>query len=185
MSEILRSFDEPIGDSSGTYHARVVGRAAEDGMWEGWLEFVPLDGDGGRTQVSSVESRQPERDHLAYWAGGLTAVYAEGALQRARRPLTVRTPVPEVPESDAPAPRFTTVPRQTGPEAILDPFDVGSKSLDVLRQELGALGRARLLNIIAAYGLNPSGQNVAAFTDAQLVAFIVAAVESALLHRAR
>jgi len=183
MAEVLRSFDEPIQDEAGTYHARVIGRAADDGMWEGWLEFVPVDG-GGRTLVSPVESRQPERDHLAYWATGLTVVYAEGALQRARRPLTVRTPVEEIPESTQPAPRFTTVPRAPaiGPEPILNPFEVGAKNLDILRQELGALGRGRLLNIIAAYELNPSGQNVDVFTEAQLVAFIVAAVEARLLH---
>ena len=46
MSEILRSFDEPILDNSGEYHARVVGRLADDGMWEGWLEFVPHGGAG-------------------------------------------------------------------------------------------------------------------------------------------
>jgi hypothetical protein len=185
MSEVLRSFDEPISDESGTYHARVVGRAASDGMWEGWLEFVPLDGDGPAV-VSPVESRQPEHTHLAYWATGLTVIYAEGALQRARHPLTVRTRAAETPLSAEPAPRLvTSIPRAEGPAPILDPFDVGSKSLDILRQELGALGRGRLLNIIAAYGLNPGGQNLEVFTDAQLVAFIVAAVESALLHRTR
>jgi hypothetical protein len=184
MSEVLRSFDEPIRDESGGYHARVVGRVADDGMWEGWLEFVPLDG-GGPTFVSPIESRQPERNYLAYWATGLTVIYAEGALQRARHPITVRTRVVETPTSAEPAPHFTTVPRHIGPEAILDPFEVGSKSLDILSQELGALGRARLLNIIAAYGLNPSGQHLDVFTEAQLVAFIVAAVEATLLHRTR
>jgi hypothetical protein len=184
MSEVLRSFDEPIRDESGAYHARVVGRVA-DGMWEGWLEFVPLDG-GVSTFVSPVESRQPEREHLVYWATGLSVVYAEGALRRARHPLTVRTRIPETAASAGPAPRFVTSPRRIeGPEPILDPFEVGSKSLDILRQQLGALGRARLLNIIAAYGLNPSGQNIDVFTDPQLVAFIVAAVEGALLHRTR
>jgi hypothetical protein len=185
MSEVLRSFDEPINDESGAYHARVVGRAADDGMWEGWLEFVPLEGDGP-TLVSPVESRQPERAHLAYWVTGLSPIYAEGALRRARHPLTVRARVAETPASDEPAPRFvTSIPRAAGPEPILDPFEVGSKSLDILRQELGALGRGRLLNIIAAYGLNPSAQNMDVFTDAQLVAFIAAAVEGALLHRTR
>ena len=112
-------------------------------------------------------------------------IYAEGSLQRARHPITVRTRVVETPTFAAPAPHFTTLPRHIGPEAILDPFEVGSKSLDILSQELGALGRARLLNIIAAYGLNPGGQNIDIFTDAQLVALIVAAVEATLLPRTR
>ncbi len=81
MAELLRSFDEPIHDQSGDYHVRVVGRMGADAMWEGWLEFTPL-GDG-ETVASPIESRQPERQHLAYWASGLSVVYAEGALSRA------------------------------------------------------------------------------------------------------
>lgn len=185
MSEVLRTFDEPIRDESGEYHARVVGRLASDGMWEGWMEFVPLDG-RSETFISPAESRQPEREHLVYWATGLTVVYAEGSLQRARRPVTVRTRVVEVPASDAPASRVVTAsPRVVGPEPLLDPFEVGSRSLDILRQELHALDRARLLNLIAAYDLNPTNQDLQPFTDAQLVAFIIAAVESALVHRTR
>ena len=38
VAEVLREFGEPIAHPSGAYHARVVGRLAEDGMWEGWLE---------------------------------------------------------------------------------------------------------------------------------------------------
>ena len=38
-----------------------------------------------------------------------------------------------------------------GPEPVLDPFEVGGRNLDVLRQELSALNRPRLLNIISAY----------------------------------
>ena len=185
MSEVLRSFDEPIRDESGEYHARAIGRQANDGMWEGWLEFVPLDRrNTDAPLVSPVESRQPEREHLAYWATGLTVVYAEGALQRARRPLTVRTRVVETAASDAPAPRIVTAgSRYAGPEPVLDPFDVGSRSLDILAQELRAIGRARLLNIIAAYDLNSGGPDLQQFTDAQLITLIVVAVEARLLRR--
>ena len=186
MSEVLRSFDEPIRDDSGEYQARVVGRLASDGMWEGWFEFIPA---GGRAEalISTVESRQPERQHLAYWASGLTVVYAEGALQRARRPVTVRTPIVDVPVSDAPRPRTVTTPPRyvVGPEPVLDPFEVGSKSLDILAQELRAIGRARMLNIIAAYDLNPTQQDLQSFTDPQLVAFIVGAVQAGLITRTR
>jgi hypothetical protein len=66
---------------------------------------------------------------------------------------------------------------------VLDPFEIGSHSLDILAQELRALGRARLLNIIAAYDLNSGGPDLQQFTDAQLVARIVGAVEARLLHR--
>jgi hypothetical protein len=71
------------------------------------------------------------------------------------------------------------------PEAVLDTFEIGSRSLDVLRQELGALNRPRLLNIIAAYDLNPAGEDISWMTDAQLVTFIVTATEVQLLKFAR
>ncbi len=183
MSEILRSFSETIRDDGGDYFARVVGRPAADGMWEGWLEFLPVNGTPAEVLVSPVESRQPERAHLAYWASGLSPVYAEGSLRRAQRPLTVHTRV-EAPVSDGPAARPHPSPAvATRPMAVLDPFAVGSRSLDVLRQELHALGRARLFNIVAAYDMNPNGEDLTAFSDAQLATFIVTAVDSALTPR--
>ena len=185
MAEVLRSFDEPISDDSGSYHARVVGRQGQDGRWEGWFEFVPITGGDAGALTSSVESRQPAREHLAYWASGLTVVYAEGALGRARHPLEVRARVVETPLSHEPAPRAVPAPRVAGPQPVLDPFDVGSRSLDVLAQELNALGRARLLNIIAAYDLNPAGEDLAWMTEPQLARFIVVAVETQLVQRAR
>jgi hypothetical protein len=185
MAEVLRSFDDPVADQLGRYHARVVGRHAEDGMWEGWLEFEPVDAKG-ETVVGAVESRQPEREHLAYWAGGLTPVFVEGALRRAQNPLVVRTRVIEHAASDHPAPRMVKGPaREVKPEAVLDPFEIGGRNLDILAQELRALNRPRLLNIIAAYDLNPSNQDIAWMTDAQLVRFIVVAVEAQLVQRGR
>ena len=106
MAELLRTFDEPIRHSSGTYSVRAVGRAADDGMWEGWLEFLPMDAGTSEVIVSPVESRQPRREHLDYWAQGLTVVYAEGALDRALNPITVRTRVEQSPASNEPAPRI-------------------------------------------------------------------------------
>jgi hypothetical protein len=186
MAEVLRSFDEPIGDRHGTYHVRVIGRCCDDdGMWEGWLEFESLDG-SGETLVGAVESKQPEREHLVYWAGGLTPVFAEGALHRARSPLVVRTKIVETPKSSAPAPRIVRgAPLDTRPDAVLDPFEIGRRNLDILDQELRALNRPRLLNIIAAYDLNPGGEDVNWMTDAQLVRFIVVAVEAQLIQGAR
>ena len=71
------------------------------------------------------------------------------------------------------------------PEAVLDPFDIGSRNLDLLRQQLHALNRPRLLNIIAAYELNPGGEDITWMTDAQLITFIVTATEVQLLKGAR
>jgi hypothetical protein len=110
-------------------------------------------------------------------------VFLEGALDRALRPTTVRVRVLEEPVSDAPSPRTVTYASAGhGPEAVLDPFEIGRRNLDVLRQELGALNRPRLLNIITAFDLNPGGEDLAWMSDPQLVTFIVTATESQL-HR--
>ncbi len=90
MAAVLVSFNAPVADGLGTYHARAVGRADADGRWEGWIEFVAVDG-VDEVLVTPVESHQPGREQLEYWATGLTPVYLEGALTRARRPAPVRT----------------------------------------------------------------------------------------------
>jgi hypothetical protein len=183
MAEVLATFKTPVTDEFGSYYPRAVGRLAPDGMWEGWIEFLPVDG-GGDVLITPVESRQPERQHLAYWATGLSQVYMEGALHRARNPVTVRIPVVDEPVSDKPASRRVVVERvMPKPEPVLDPFEIGARNIDVLRQELTALNRPRLLNIIAAFDLAREA-NVTQMTDSQLVGFIVAAVETRL-SRAR
>lgn len=155
-------------------------------MWDGWLEFVPIDG-GSEVLIGSVESRQPMRHDLVYWATGLTPVFLEGALQRARNPVTVRVRPVEIPISSEPAPRAVTTTRVVapGPEPVLDPFEIGGRSLDVLRQELRALNRPRLLNIITAFDLNPGGEDLHWMSDRQLVQFIVTAVDAQMMQRAR
>jgi len=186
MAEVLVSFDAPVRDDLGEYEARAIGRLADDGMWEGWIEFVPVDG-SSEVLVTGVESTQPEREHLVYWATGLTPVFLEGALHRARRPVTVRVKSVELPNSVAPKPRDPVVARvmPPGPEPVLDPFEIGARNLDILRQELNALNRPRLVNIIAAYELNPGGEEISWMSDHQLVHFIVTAVEAQLAMRSR
>jgi hypothetical protein len=186
MSELLLTYAEPVSDAGGTYIARAVGRQAADRMWEGWIEFLPVKGEGD-VLVSAIESRQPEREHLAYWATGLSPVYLEGALHRARMPVTVRIRAEGPPVSDAPARRVVHSTRSAyaGPSPILDPFEVGARNLDVLRQELTALNRPRLLNIIEAYDLNPAHEDIDWMTTAQLVHFIVVAVDTQLPQRLR
>lgn len=186
MAEVLLSFDFPVRDDYGEFHARAIGRQAEDGMWQGWIEFTPIDG-SDEVLVTGVETTQPARDYVHYWATGLTPVFLEGALHRARRPVTVRVRPVEVANSTAPKPRDQVVSRvmPPGPEPVLDPFEIGGRNPDVLRQELGALNRPRLLNIIAAYDLNPAGEDLSWMSDRQLVQFIVTAVEAQLGMRAR
>jgi hypothetical protein len=185
MAELLVAYENAVADASGMYRARAVGRQGDDGMWEGWLEFEPL-GSERKVIVTSIESRQPEKVHLIYWATGLQPTYLEGALGRARNPTVVRVRVAEHAESNKPAPRIVKVPADPFiPSAVLDPLEIGRKNLGILDQELRALDRPRLLNIIAAYQLNPGDEDLAWMSDAQLVRFIVVAVETQLTQRAR
>ncbi len=186
MAEVLRTFDTHIHDGITGYLARAIGRKAPDGMWEGWMEFVPT-AKGADVIVGGVESRQPEREHLAYWASGLSAVFLEGAFDRARRPVTVPVRTVDLPYSSAPEPRAVTVSRvmPPPPEPVLNPFDIGGRNPDLLRQELGAMNRPRLMNIIAAFDLNPAGEDLSGMTDHQLSHFIVYAVEARLAQRTR
>ena len=185
MAEVLTSFATPVRDDHGSYYARAVGRQANDAMWEGWIEFVPVDG-GSEVLVSGIESRQPEREYLVYWATGLTHVYLEGALSRARKPLTVRVPIIDEPISDRPAPRRVVTERAIPrPEPVLDPFEIGERNLDILRQELTALNRPRLLNIISAYELASVDTDLTSMSDPELIGLIVGAVEARLLSSRR
>lgn len=84
MPEILVKFDEPIRDVTGvTYFAEAAGREREDGLWEGWLEFTRMSEDAA-SFASGRETTQPNRADLEYWAQGLSRVYLEGALARAK-----------------------------------------------------------------------------------------------------
>ena len=83
MPEVLVEFDEPISDTDGgMYYAQAAGRQREDGLWEGWLEFIGMS-ESARSICSDRETTQPNRADLEYWAQGLSRVYLQGALARA------------------------------------------------------------------------------------------------------
>ncbi|MBX3189991.1 MAG: hypothetical protein KF819_23400 [Labilithrix sp.] len=73
----------PIADASRRhwYAARVLGAWNEDGLWDGYIEFTS---ESGRVVVTPRETRQPNVADLVYWSTGLTPIYLEGALERAR-----------------------------------------------------------------------------------------------------
>jgi hypothetical protein len=84
MAEILVKFDEPISTPAiGSFLAQAMGKRRDDTLWEGWLEFVPVE--GGESLCCDRETTQPNRADLLYWAQGLTRVYLQGALDRAAR----------------------------------------------------------------------------------------------------
>lgn len=156
MAEVLVQFQEPVSSPDRTFYtARVCGRPAPDGGWEGWIEFVPGDGSVAGTRIlrSQRETRQPDRDALVYWATGLTQVYLEGSLGRTLDPpRPPRQAVHVEPAYDGPAPSPWTPPAPAA-QAVLDPFSVYAKGEDLLRQELNALSEWHLRNIIRAYAL--------------------------------
>ncbi len=157
MAVVLAEFADPLVAGGTAYRAQACG-APFDNLWEGWIEFIPLD--GGPALRSPRETTQPNFTDAQYWATGLTPVYLEGALNRARNPIVRVTPTTPRSVFDGPA-----------PEAVLDPFSVYEKGETLLRQELAALSAWHLVNIIRAYELSDSpmgtlsGMPVAALVD--------------------
>jgi len=84
MPVLLVKYDEAITDPAGSrYFAEAAGRKRDDGLWEGWLEFIPV-GESGQILTSGRETTQPNRKDLDYWAQGLSKVFLQGALARAK-----------------------------------------------------------------------------------------------------
>jgi hypothetical protein len=157
MAEVLTRFAEPLHTPDGvTYVAQACGTQNGDGMWEGWIEFVPAG--GAATPLRSPrETTQPNHADVLYWATGLTSTYLEGALTRALNPIVRKTVAPARAVFDQPAPSITTatdVPPPITHDAVLDPFSVYEKGERILRQQLSALSAWHLVNIIVAYRLS-------------------------------
>ena len=178
MAEVLVEFDAVFrGPDGGRYAPRACARVAEDGRWEGWLEFSDLD--TGAVIRSGRETTQPSRADTMYWATGLTRVYLEGALERALAPAhrIVPLPVDVEPAFDGPAPLAAGVQDVRPQHAVLDPFEVYVQGERVLRQELSALDFDHLRTIIAAYGLE-GGAGADSRVSEVLVEYIVAEVRA-------
>jgi hypothetical protein len=149
------------------YRPAVVARAAPDGHWNAWLEFVSPDTkDVLRT---GIETHQATEADLHRWATTLSDVYLRGALDRAcfssAETAAHRRAVAQAADVRAVAKRF-------------DPIELFTLGEHVLRRELQLFRRATLLALIINHDLNPRALDLSRFTKAQLVAFIVAAVEA-------
>ena len=146
MAEVLVRFTERVAGADGaSYLPQACGGIADDGLWEGWIEFVSP----SRTLRSPRETEQPNRDALVYWAEGLTVAYLEGALDRAVASRSVNVPAGETAPSSASHP---TVRRASGatPHAILDPFTAYAEGEELLRGQLRALSRDHVVKILKA-----------------------------------
>ena len=154
MAEVLVAFTTVVATDDGRrFEPRACGGLTDDGMYEGWIEFVPTSGSGEPVRTPR-ETLQPNRADLVYWATGLTQTYLDGALRRAitERPVVgeqVRT-VPVTFEGPATR-RPDRATRQ--PHAVLNPYEVYLQGESVLVAELGALSTGHLRDIVLAYGL--------------------------------
>ena len=84
MAELIHEHTARVQDSRGiSYKALVYGEERRDGTWAGWIEFHSPSPDA-QALSTGIESTQPDRAALIYWAQGLEPVYLEGALDRAR-----------------------------------------------------------------------------------------------------
>lgn len=151
MAEVLVKFTEPVRAGDGTpYEAQACGGVADDGLWEGWIEFTH----SGEAIRTGRETEQPNLADLQYWAQGLTMVYLEGALARALGEPVVQplAEVPALPKFEGPA-KPAKAPRVVSSRPILNPFLVYAEGEDLLRQQLNALSRDQLRNIVTSYNL--------------------------------
>ena len=162
-AEILVAFDEAIAAEDGTrWRGRVLGAPNELGHWEGWIEFAPAGTAGSAASgmdewlPTERETTQPNRTDLSYWATGLTVVYLQGALARARTRGRQRhiTASPTFGAARGPAPRAAPTPSGVVRYAVLDPFAVYSQGEQVLRSELHALSPDHLRTIASTYSLD-------------------------------
>jgi hypothetical protein len=178
MAEVLAIYPDAIVGSDGrTYTVRACGSPMDDSRWQGWLEFVPVD--GAPPIRSSRETTQPNRVDTAYWATGLTPIYLEGSLQRALKPGPVPVPraISQTPAFDGPAPSAAAIPPPT--EGVLNPFSVYRKGEAFLRRQLAAFAGWHLVNIIRAYNLSDeAADELELRTPAELIETIITGVRN-------
>jgi len=65
------------------YVPRTYALLNTDGIWEGWLEFHPIEAEGLPVLRTDRETSQATREAVATWAAGLERTYFEGAFARA------------------------------------------------------------------------------------------------------
>ena len=158
------------------YTAQACGRERDDGIWEGWLEFVP--DDGSVVLRSQRETTQPNLADLEYWATGITPVYLQGALVRTLTPPSAVVEPPVIPSVyGEPAPGDAPVAAVPEPEPVLNPFSMYAKGEDLLRRQLTALSPRHLRAVIVGYDLaDPSDVDLSALTVPELIELIVVVI---------
>lgn len=156
MPEVLLEFADPIASEDGAlYAARACGSEMSGGLWQGWIEFLPV-GEGEPLRTTRATT-QPNRQDTIYWATGLTPVYLEGALRRTLNPAPpvrlAAPPTTPVPLFDGPAPTYVDRPPAVG-GSVVNPFALYRKGEGYLRRRLAALSAWHLVNVIEAHELS-------------------------------
>lgn len=82
MADLLHTFTRPFVHGGHEYIVEVHAQPYTENLWEGWVDFVSLDG-GARLRAPH-ETTQPNREAVLYWAEGLSTTYLEGAWRRAQ-----------------------------------------------------------------------------------------------------
>lgn len=186
MPEVLVVFDAQLTSADGRrWIAQACGGVADDHLWEGWIEFLPLQAEESPIRTPR-ETEQPNRDDLMYWAQGLTAVYLDGALNRALKTQGAISPpgIAARPAFDGPARAVHESTGRSIPHAILDPFEVYQQGEDVLIAQLGALDTPRLREVAVAYGFAARSHSADASREG-LTALIVSGTRSGLSQPTR
>lgn len=186
MPEVLVVFDAQLTSADGRrWIAQACGGVADDNLWEGWIEFLPLQAEESPIRTPR-ETEQPNRDDLMYWAQGLTAVYLDGALNRALKTQGAISPpgIAARPAFDRPARAVHESTGRSIPHAILDPFEVYQQGEDVLIAQLGALDTPRLREVAVAYGFAARSHSADASREG-LTALIVSGTRSGLSQPTR
>jgi hypothetical protein len=186
VAEVLVRFTQPTrGESGDLYWARAVGEIADDGLWDGWIEFSrESDNKVLRTQR---ETKQPNRADLLYWAEGLTDIYLEGALVRALTPPSPRPASPpgtvrprSVAYTREKAARLSSIAIKT--RVVLDPYVTYGEGEELLRKQLHALRHDHLQNIVDVYQM--SGEHESSWaryaSDDELVEHIIDTVRDSI-----
>ena len=168
MPEAIAELHYVVSDDGRQFFPMVVAEPVGD-RWEAWLEFVPAD--DSAPLLTNTETHQRTREDVVRWATLLDDVYLQGAFHRASRATAhaLRAPISEM-HPPAALPMYSSLEE--------DPFEMyhaGGK--EEMRARLRPLTRTELLLIIDRFDLDPARLSLARLTQAQLVTFIITAVE--------
>lgn len=190
MAEVIVQFDEPFRAPDGRiFVAQVCGQSVSDGLWEGWIQFMPENGDD--PVKTRRETEQLSRGDLRYWAAGLTRQKVFDLLAYV---LRMRAPTPswrkgepimfQEPHKDETLTfSSATLTRQA---ATINPFVLFKQGEHVLRYYLQSMSAAQLKEIVAIYEIPERESVLSARTfEESLIEQIVAGAQQGVEGKRR